>query len=476
MYTNIDGISNKSAEFSLRVDKLKPHIIFITETKLLPSDLTSDFFKIDNYSAYRKERNRVARGFGGGVIILIKNNLVSDQIFKPEWENLEIVACMIKFGHKSVLVACLYRPPMSSHRYCDLVSETIEQLSDIQSDQYLLCGDFNYRKIKWKDHIVCTDSDTDNVSDEKRFYDAVQNSFLHQHVDQFTRQRGLNNPSLLDLVLTKNHLEVELIDYLAGFGRSDHCVLVFDFTLEGEVASDEPAIPKPRVHKADFPNITQLFISSWHDSSYPIDPQTKWDILHNLYTEASLQFIPVGLGGATPKNKWMTRKALHAIDLKEKKWKIYRGNRIPETLDIYNQARNDAVAAVREAKYRFEKSIAEEVQQGDTSSFYAYLRSQTTIKEEVSRVTWPDGSLTTTNFDTANAINQSFQRVFVKEGDGPVPRLDFQFTGVPLIDVDFTIQNVYDILTHLKESSAPGPCNIHPKILKECANGFFEVG
>ena len=89
-----------------------------------------------------------------------------------------------------------------------------------------------------------------------------------------------------------------------------------------------------------------------------------------------------------------------------------------------------------------------------------------------SRLAWPDGSLTTTNFDTANAINQSFQRVFVKEGDGPVPRLDFQFIGVPLIDVDFTILNVHDILTHLKETSASGPCKFHPKILKECARGF----
>ena len=52
MYTNIDGISNKITEFSLRVKKVKPHIIFITETKLCASDLTSDFFQIEHYSAF----------------------------------------------------------------------------------------------------------------------------------------------------------------------------------------------------------------------------------------------------------------------------------------------------------------------------------------------------------------------------------------------------------------------------------------
>ena len=35
MYTNIDRISNERVEFSLRVDKVKPHIIFITETSFV---------------------------------------------------------------------------------------------------------------------------------------------------------------------------------------------------------------------------------------------------------------------------------------------------------------------------------------------------------------------------------------------------------------------------------------------------------
>ena len=168
----------------------------------------------------------------------------------------------------------------------------------------------------------------------------------------------------------------------------------------------------------------------------------------------------------------MTKKALNAIDIKEKKWKVYRDNKNDDTLDVYRQARNYSVKTIREAKYNFEKSLANEVKNGETASFYAYLRSSTNIKEEVSRVTKPDGSLTTTKKDTADVINQCLQQVFVREGQEETPQLDFQFEGEPLDDILFSIQDVYDILSNLKVSSAPGPCTFHPKIMNECAESL----
>merc|ERR1739842_98006 len=62
-----------------------------------------------------------------------------------------------------------------------------------------------------------------------------------------------------------------------------------------------------------------------------------------------------------------------------------------------------------------------------------------------------------------------FQSVFVREGDGPVPVLDFHYAGPPLEDVNFNVNDVQNILSHLKETSAPGPDGIHPKVLNECS-------
>ena len=145
---------NKASLFDQRVCKVKPHIIFLTETKLGPADLTSDYFNIEGFTAYRKDRIAIGDGPGGGIIILVKDTIVSEQIHNPIWEHIEMITCILRFGGKSVLASCVYRPPSSTYRYSHKVSEAIEVLSDISADQYLICGDFNYLKIDWLNHVI----------------------------------------------------------------------------------------------------------------------------------------------------------------------------------------------------------------------------------------------------------------------------------------------------------------------------------
>ena len=64
-------------------------------------------------------------------------------------------------------------------------------------------------------------------SEQAKFSDECANSFLYQHVMNFTRVRGNDLPSVLDLVLTRNELEVTELEYVAPIGSSDHCALSF---------------------------------------------------------------------------------------------------------------------------------------------------------------------------------------------------------------------------------------------------------
>ena len=164
----------------------------------------------------------------------------------------------------------------------------------------------------------------------------------------------------------------------------------------------------------------------------------------------------------------MTSKAL-----KEKldKWNKYRSDKTPENYATYARCRNVSVNMVRNAKLNFEMSLANDIEKGDYQGFYAYLRSQTTIKEGVSRVIKPDGTLSKNLKETGDTINQMFQSVFVREGDEPVPQFDFRVQNV-LEDIEFSISDVHKIISGLKESSSPGPDGIHPKLLIECADNL----
>lgn len=114
------------------------------------------------------------------------------------------------------------------------------------------------------------------------------------------------------------------------------------------------------------------------------------------------------------------------------------------------------------------------MKRGDKAVFYTYARSQTSIKEEVSKVVKEDGEVTTSKKETADVMNVTFQSVFVREGDGPVPRPNFYFNTNLLEDIIFDVSVVKDITCQLKESSAPGPDGIHPKVLKECATNLAQ--
>ena len=118
----------------------------------------------------------------------------------------------------------MYRRPGHPIDYVNNASirDSIIKMSNLDFDQVLICGDFNYREIDWVNHQVSGVAD----SEQQKFYDAIGDSFLHQHVTEFTRARGTDEPSLLDLILTKNELEIENIRYCALVGNSDHSVLV----------------------------------------------------------------------------------------------------------------------------------------------------------------------------------------------------------------------------------------------------------
>ena len=71
-----------------------------------------------------------------------------------------------------------------------------------------------------------------------------------------------------------------------------------------------------------------------------------------------------------------------------------------------------------------------------------------------------------------DTINQSFQSIFIREGDWPVPQLDSRLHGVLLDDIKFSVSDVQKIIGGLKDNSSPGPDGIHPKFLIECAGNL----
>ena len=111
LYTNCDGLFNKSSEFNLRVNKEEPHIIFLTETKLHKEIINEEIFPTSKYEIYRIDRDSI--NIGGGVCILVSKDYVSRS--RPDLiiEGCESVCCEVTLGTTNILLSCIYRPPSS---------------------------------------------------------------------------------------------------------------------------------------------------------------------------------------------------------------------------------------------------------------------------------------------------------------------------------------------------------------------------
>ena len=75
------------------------------------------------------------------------------------------------------------------------------------------------------------------------------------------RSRSTDNPSLIDLVLTNEVLQVSDIEFHAPLGKSDHCVITFKYHCYLDYSQ-----PKERYvyHKTDFNSMRrQLLLSNW---------------------------------------------------------------------------------------------------------------------------------------------------------------------------------------------------------------------
>ena len=229
------------------VESEKPHIIMISETKLSVSNPSSEYFKVSDYTIFRNDRFSSYRG--GGVAILVLSGIPVEVISDVYYHDTETIACMIRYGSRKFLVACIYRPPSSTMDYNNNINATIKKLCEFEKDQVLICGDFNFPRIDWLNHLVDLGFLDNNESVESRFYDICQDVFLHQHAREITRKRGSDEPSLVDLVLSGNELEVENIKYDVPFGMSDHVVLIFYFTLEGFCEVEECQFLKKKISK-----------------------------------------------------------------------------------------------------------------------------------------------------------------------------------------------------------------------------------
>ena len=94
------------------------------------------------------------------------------------------------------------------------------------TDNIVIVGDFNYKTIDWSSHS-CSDVNG------KEFLKIIDDCYFTQLIEECTRHRGTQTPSILDLILTDNTYMIRDVQISSPIGGSDHSCVFFKVLLYG---------------------------------------------------------------------------------------------------------------------------------------------------------------------------------------------------------------------------------------------------
>ena len=464
-YTNADNLLNKRNELQLIVASKQPDVLVITE--IFPKNIEST--KISqaelNLEGYYFYVNKV-KDNSRGVILYIRNDIISYPCLEVENINfLESAWCVIRVGkNDKLLLGGIYRSSSGTDENNDNLLHLLNFVMTLNCKYVMVLGDFNYPEISW-DNWSTNRNATHNSF---KFLECLRDNYLFQLIEKPTRVREGQTHNVLDLAITNKDDWISNIEYLDQLGASDHIQLMIscDCNLQRTFLN----VPKRQYYKGNYMKAREDFTSTDRAKLNSMDVQDSFDFICNEIKTCTKNNIPVFKNNnfTINKPKWMDRYCVNAVRKKYKAWQLYLHSRTRRNYNNYCICRNKATKAVRFARKRYEKGIAESVKE-NPKSFWAYVNSKTKMRSGIGDLKDENNIMRSSDEDKSNILNDFFAAVFTREGDSVIKDVAPK-TLDSLHDIDVDIDKVKKILLGLNPTKSCGPDECHPRMLKETAD------
>ena len=367
-------------------------IIAITEVKnKSTTSFSTSNFQIPNYTLHPINLDKAN---GRGIAVYTHHSIAKSVVQLSSIVKFE-ETCMLEVRLRRgdrLLFCCCYRSPTATDSSKENNAELNNLLKQICNQKYshiCIVGDFNYRKIDWTSWIT----ECGEESSEAKFIECLRDCYLHQHVEEPTRRRGSDEPSLLDLILTNEEMQVSNVTHHSPLGKSDHDFISFDFHSYLEYTQ-----PKERYQflKGNYVAMrSEVKKSKWVET-FISDSSLKtveelWTSFKDKLLSLREGFVPKAKSsdkpcwkdkGTFPINK-ETREVMKIKNKSYQRWK----NSTSSTRELlrlkYTKSRNKLKRLLRKAKRNFEKDISDK-SKTNPKAFWSYTRRKLKTKCGVS--------------------------------------------------------------------------------------------
>ena len=418
-------------------------------------ELSDSLISPPGYHLFRQDR---LERQGGGVFILVKHDLKPVEYSFDHDGNIpfeDSVWCAVKVSFNiSLLIGCIYRSPMSSLANNAAMSSLFGNACSSFDGLKLVLGDFN-----------CPDIDWELQSSQPAYQfllDCCNDNFLHQMVSAPTRGHNI-----LDLVFVDDisFVSETLID--DPFPGSDHNSVFVNLTFDKSMTvREEQDSNKPLdFARADWDSYrAELFRTKEDELFVSSNVDTTWEAIKQSIWAAATRSIPVKKKLKFLNGTPLTGDVLRAFRARKKTFQQTRSSSSPLALDLRERAEQRLSQAICNSRIAHEKKIATACK-SDARCFWKYVRASLANKPRVSRVFMPSGSLTETDFDTANCFNNFFASVLTND-DSDAPDIPLRSNKV-LNNLEVKVDDVYKVVRDLPLRSSPGPDGITYLMIKE---------
>lgn len=463
MYTNVDTINTKKDELAVHIAQMNPDIVGLTEInpKNATWELQLQDVQINGYDAY-------VNFSGRGSVLYVKSSFNSYEVNMKKSSEAS-VWCTVKLkGKDKLLVGLVYRSPNSTDLQDEQLRGMIKEAVQKGHSHIMIMGDFNYPEIDWKSET----SSATNGHSSHDFLAGCKDSFLFQHVQQPTRYRAEQTANVLDLLFTNEEGMIEEVHYGHPVGSSDH--LLLDWSFKCYTVRQSRTFRRYQYDRGDYEEMRrQLGEVDWKSQLQGKDVEDMWAVISREVEESVNAHIPcrtVVVDGKTRNRRplWMNERAMERLRRKKVAFRHYLETKEGNDYKEYTKERNAAKNEVRRAVRDYQKEIAVKAKK-NPKEFYKYVNSKLRTRTGVADLKKSDGTEIRNDKEKAEEFNGFFVSVFTQEDCNNMPPSVDKKTKKGLDDIEFSESDIMQMLLKTNVSKSPGPDEVHPRVLKECA-------
>ena len=449
-------------------------IVAITESHLR-SDIRDAEIAMPGFQLYRADRTDGIRK--GGVVVYLKTEYARGAQVLSSGSNGVVEWISIYLQPQNTLFICLYKPPT-----CEVTKfqEVVQQLNrDIDGlgtpvPNVLMCGDFNLPQIRWdREEIIAGAAYRD--AQAQILLDFAAAHSLEQYVKAPTRIRNI-----LDLFFANNEEMVVDID-IHETSISDHKLVTAEIVLpyknERQSRGHIDGMPSLNFYHSsvDWNQINNRLVAiDWRcdfegktvDHMYEKLCGNLWNICSEL----------------VPKKKSSTRKVIprdRRILMRRrrnlnKKYKKTNNPRIKNSITIQiENIEGELKVSLKRERLNAERKAVNAIRR-NPKYFYAYARKKSKFRYPVGPLR-VNGELIGDPKDMSNILAQQYKSAFStprSPGSEEATQTTEAENPDPLIDVDWTEEDLVKCAGRLSATSAAGPDGIAALVLKKCISAL----